>query len=96
MILDTEADHWIVVTLTSGAMELNDGSWYPEAKWDGGGTTDFLYWPIYPDSTGQIQSGWLVAVQGTEDSLLRLTLRNGKGKIIDAAEEIVPLILPEN
>lgn len=93
MIRDTEADYWFLVGLSSGAIELNDGSWsleieeqdhsswYPDSP-----KVNVLLWPAYRDNGGQAQCGWLVAVQGKDPYLLRLTLRDGRGNILGADE----------
>lgn len=93
MIRDTEADHWFFVGLSSGAIELNDGSWsleieaqdhsswYPDSQ-----KANILLWAAYRDNGGQAQCGWLVAVQGKDPCLLRLTLRDGGGNILGADE----------
>lgn len=93
MIRDTEADHWFLVGLSSGAIELNDGSWsleieeqdhsswYPDSQ-----KVNVLLWPAYRDDGGQAQCGWLIAVQGKDPYLLRLTLRDGRGNILGVDE----------
>lgn len=93
MIRDTEADYWFLVGLSSGAIELNDGSWSLEIEeqdhsswYPGNPKVNVLLWPAYRDNGGQAQCGWLVAVQGKDPYLLRLTLRDGRGNILGADE----------
>ena len=93
MIRDTDADYWFLVGLSSGAIELNDGSWSLEIEeqdhsswYPDNPKVNVLLWPAYRDDGGQAQCGWLVAVQGKDPYLLRLTLRDGRGNILGADE----------
>ena len=93
MIRDTNADYWFFVGLSSGAIELNDGSWSLEIEaqnhsslYPNDEKVNVLLWPAYRDDGGQAQCGWLVAVQGKDPYLLRLTLRDGRGNILGADE----------
>ena len=92
-IRDTEADHWFLFGLSSGAIELNDGSWTLEIEEQGSSTlvpstekANILLWPAYHSRGDYAQVGWLIAVQGETPYLLRLTIRDGRGNILDAAE----------
>lgn len=104
-IRDTEADHWFLFGLSSGAIELNDGSWTLEIEEQGSSTlvpstekANILLWPAYHSRGDYAQIGWLIAVQGETPYLLRLTIRDGRGNILDAAEVtwVELSILPEN
>ena len=88
IIRDTEADHWFFFGLSSGAIELNDGSWTLEIEEQGSGSekANILLWPAYHSRGDYAQVGWLIAVQGEIPYLLRLTIRDGRGNILDAAE----------
>ena len=103
-IRDTEADHWFLFGLSSGAIELNDGSWTLEIEEQGSSTlipstekANILLWPAYHSRGDYAQVGWLIAVQGETPYLLRLTIRDGRGNILDAAEVtwVELSILPE-
>ena len=104
-IRDTEADHWFLFCLSSGAIELNDGSWTLEIEEQGSSTlvpstekANILLWPAYHSRGDYAQVGWLIAVQGETPYLLRLTIRDGRGNILDAAEVtwVELSILPES
>ena len=104
-IRDTEADHWFLFGLSSGAIELNDGSWTLEIEEQGSSTlvpgtekANILLWPAYHSRGDYAQVGWLIAVQGETPYLLRLTIRDGRGNILDAAEVtwVELSILPES
>ena len=103
-IRDTEADHWFLFSLSSGAIELNDGSWTLEIEEQGSSTlvpgtekANILLWPAYHSRGDYAQVGWLIAVQGETPYLLRLTIRDGLGNILDVAEVtwVELSILPE-
>ena len=103
-IRDTEADHWFLFGLSSGAIELNDGSWTLEIEEQGSSTlvpgtekANILLWPAYHSRGDYAQVGWLIAVQGETPYLLRLTIRDGRGNILDATEVawVELSILPE-
>ena len=104
-IRDTEADHWFLFGLSSGAIELNDGSWTLEIEEQGSSTlvpgtekANILLWPAYHSRGDYAQVGWLIAVQGETPYLLRLTIRDGRGNILDVAEVtwVELSILPES
>ena len=88
IIRDTAADHWFFFALSSGAIELNDGSWTLEIEEQGFSVekANILFWPAYHSRGDYAQVGWLIAVQGETPHLLRLTIRDGHGNILDATE----------